>query len=145
MTDHLSENHVTAWVRLMRASQATLDGVEADFKAAGLPSLVWYDVLLELRRTKDGRLRLSEIGGKILLSKSNVTRVVDRLEAAGFARREDCVSDRRGAFAAITDAGRDLLSRMWPVYRDSLARRFAARLTEGEAVQLAGLLEKLRG
>jgi DNA-binding MarR family transcriptional regulator len=143
MTDHLSESHITAWARLMRASHGRLARVEADLKAGGFPPLVWYDVLLELRRAADGHLRLSEIGGRILLSKSNVSRVVDRLEARGLAQREDCPSDRRGAFAAITEQGRELLARMWPAYRRSLAKHFGARLTEAEAVRLAALLGKL--
>ena len=140
---HLTESHVTAWVRLARVSQSCLEGIEGDLKAAGFPPLVWYDVLLELDRVAEGRLRHSEIGGKILLSKSNVTRVVDRLEAKGLVRREDCEDDRRGAFVVITQAGRDLRARMWPVYRESLARRFGARLTEDEAVQLSALLARL--
>ena len=140
---HLSESHITAWVRLTRASEACFDAVEAAFKAAGLPPLVWYDVLLELRRAAEGRLRHNEIGGKILLSKSNVTRVVDRLEAKGLARREECLDDRRGAFVIITEDGQALLKKMWPVYRESLARAFGARLSEAEAVQLASLLAKL--
>ena len=143
MTDQLSESHITAWARLIRASQDHLARVESDLKAGGFPPLVWYDVLLELRRAPDGRLRLSEIGGKILLGKSNVTRVVDRLEARGLARREDCPSDRRGAFAVLTAAGRELLAQMWPAYRRSLAKHFGARLTEAEAARLAALLGKL--
>lgn len=145
MSDQLSESHVTAWARLVRVSQACLDAVEADLKAAGFPPLIWYDVLLELRRAEDGRLRLNDIGGRILLSKSNATRVVDRLESRGLAAREECPTDRRGAFAAITPEGRDLLKRMWPAYRASLARHFGARLSEAEAAELAGLLEKLKG
>jgi DNA-binding MarR family transcriptional regulator len=144
MTDHhLCESHVTAWIRLTRVSQSCMEGVEADLKAAGFPPLVWYDVLLELRRAPEERLRNNEIGGKILLSKSNVTRVVDRLEAKGLVRREDCAEDRRGAFVAITEEGRDLQARMWPVYRESLTRRFGERLTEREARQLGALLAKL--
>jgi DNA-binding MarR family transcriptional regulator len=145
MSDQLSESHITAWARLLRVSQACLDEVEADLKAAGFPPLVWYDVLLELRRAEDGRLRLNDIGGKILLSKSNATRVVDRLESRGLVTREECPTDRRGAFAAITPEGRDLLRKMWPAYKASLARHFGARLSESEAAELAGLLEKLKG
>jgi DNA-binding MarR family transcriptional regulator len=140
---HFSESHVTAWIRLTRVSQSCMEAVEADLKSAGFPPLIWYDVLLELRRTPEGRLRHNEIGGKILLSKSNVTRVVDRLEAKGLVAREDCAEDRRGAFVAITEKGRDLQARIWPVYRESLARRFGGRLTEAEATQLADLLAKL--
>ena len=143
MTDHLSENHVSAWVRLTRVSQSRLETVEADLKAAGHPPLVWYDILLELGRAPDGRLRHNEIGGKILLSKSNVTRAVDRLEARGLVRRQECPEDRRSAFVVITKSGRELQARMWPDYRASLARHIGERLSEKEATQLAALLAKL--
>jgi DNA-binding MarR family transcriptional regulator len=143
MTDHLSESHISAWIQLTRVSQSLLDTVEGDLKAAGHPPLVWYDVLLELKRAEDGRLLHNEIGGRILLSKSNVTRVVDRLERQGLARREDCPGDRRSSFVVITDAGRELQTRMWKDYRASLARHVGEGLTEAEAKQLAALLVKL--
>jgi DNA-binding MarR family transcriptional regulator len=143
MSNHLSESHISAWVQLARVSQSLLDGVEADLKAAGHPPLIWYDVLLELRRAEEGRLLHNEIGGKILLSKSNVTRVVDRLEAQGLVRREDCPGDRRSAFVVITVAGRELQARMWEDYRASLTQRVGARLTEAEAKQLTILLMQL--
>jgi DNA-binding MarR family transcriptional regulator len=143
MTDHLSESHIEAWVQLTRVSQSRLEAIEADLKAAGHPALVWYDVLLELKRVPEGRLLHNEIGGKILLSKSNVTRVVDRLEAKGLVRREECPGDRRSTFVVITDAGRDLQARMWPDYRASLARHVGSRLTEAEAARLTALLAKL--
>jgi DNA-binding MarR family transcriptional regulator len=142
---HLSDDHITAWIRLTRASQTCLESVEADLKGAGFPPLIWYDVLLELRRVPEGRLRHNEIGGRILLSKSNVTRVIDRLEAKELVRREDCADDRRGAFVAITEQGRDLQARMWPVYRESLARHVGERLTDVEARELGVLLAKLGG
>ena len=143
MSQRLSESHINAWVHLTRVSQSLLDGVEADLKVAGHPPLLWYDVLLELRRAVEGHLLHNEIGGKILLSKSNVTRVVDRLEAQGLVRREDCPGDRRSSFVAITQAGRELQARMWNDYRTSLAQRVGGRLTEAEAQQLAALLVKL--
>jgi DNA-binding MarR family transcriptional regulator len=145
MSDPLSKSHIDAWVHLTRVSQSLLEGVEADLKAAGHPPLVWYDVLLELKRADAGQLLHNEIGGKILLSKSNVTRVVDRLEAQGLVRRQDCPGDRRSSFVVITDAGRELQARMWQDYRASLARRVGGRLTEAEAKQLAALLVKLGG
>lgn len=143
MQDHLSESHISAWVRLTRASQSRLDAVEADLKAAGHPPLVWYDVLLELKRAEGGRLLHNEIGGRILLSKSNVTRVIDRMEAQGLVRREECPGDRRSTFVTVTEAGLALQARVWPDYRASLARHVGARLSEGEAKQLAKLLAKL--
>ncbi len=143
MSDHLSESHIHAWVQLTRVSRSCLEGVEADLKAAGHPPLLWYDVLLELKRAPEGRLLHNAIGGKILLSKSNVTRVVDRLEAKGFVRREDCPGDRRSSFVVITEAGRALQARMWIDYRVSLEKRIGARLSVEEARLLAALLDKL--
>lgn len=143
MNRHLSDSHISAWVRLARAGQSCLDAIEADLKAAGHPPLLWYDVLLELRRAPQGRLLHSEIGGKILLSKSNVTRVVDRMEAKELVRREACRRDRRSAFVVITEAGRTLQKQMWPDYRASLARHLGERLSEEEARQLAALLGRL--
>ncbi len=93
----------------MRAQQLLLGHVEAELKRNGLPPLVWYDVLLELQRQPDGRLRLAEIGKQVLLSKYNVTRLVDRLENKGLVEREPCEDDARGAYAAITEDGRALL------------------------------------
>ena len=143
MSVHLSANHINAWVLLTRVSQSCLEGIEADLKAAGHPPLVWYDVLLELKRAEEGHLLHNEISRKILLTKSNVTRVVDRLESHGLVRREDCPGDRRSAFVVITEAGRDLQQRMWTVYRASLAKRIGERLSLDEAKQLAALLAKL--
>ena len=143
MNGHLSDSHLSAWLRLARAGQGCLGAIEADLKAAGHPPLLWYDVLLELRRAPRGRLLHSEIGGKISLSKSNVTRVVDRLEAKELVRREACRKDRRSAFVIITEAGRALQKRMWPDYRASLARHVGACLSEEEAGQLAALLGRL--
>ena len=143
MSVHLSANHINAWVLLTRVSQSCLEGIEADLKAAGHPPLVWYDVLLELKRAEGGRLLHNEIGSKILLSKSNVTRVVDRLEKEALVRREDCPGDRRSAFVVITQAGRDLQERMWTDYRASLAKRIGERLSFDDAKQLTALLAKL--
>lgn len=106
--------------------------------------MTWYDILQELHRAPQGKLRLSELREYTQLEKSNVTRLVDRLEKQGFVEREDCASDRRGAYAAITVAGRAVLSQMWSAYRASLSRHFASKLTEPESAQLALLLRKLQ-
>lgn len=134
---------IKAWARLMRAQQAVLGRVEADLKAAGLPPLGWYDVLLELARTDDGRLRQFEIGERVLLSKFNVSRLLDRLEAEGLVKRQSCKEDRRGADVVITRAGRELQKKMWPVYEGAIAQHFARRYTDKEAEQLGELLRRL--
>ena len=143
MSEKPSETAVTAWARVLRAQQVLLEGVEADLKQADLPPLEWYDVLLELKREESGRLRQFELGGKVLLSKYNLSRLLDRLEDAGLVRRQPCKEDARGADVAITAAGRALQKKMWPVYQQAIGKYFARHLSEGEAEQLAELMARL--
>lgn len=144
MAESLSDKYVTAWFRFMRTSQITSQAVANDLKAAGFPPLSWYDILQELHRAPQGKLRLSELREQTQMEKSNVTRLIDRLEKQGLVEREDCFIDRRGAYAAITVTGRAVLMQMWSAYRASLARHFASKLTEPESAQLALLLRKLQ-
>ncbi len=143
MAKQLPEETVTAWARLIRAQRVLLEQVEADLKAAELPPLAWYDVLLEVNRPAGGRIRQYEIGEKVLLSKYNVTRLIDRLEAEKLVRRMICEEDGRGSVVEITPAGKALLRRMWPVYARAIERHFARRLTETDTGKLAELMAKL--
>lgn len=143
MDEKPGETAIMAWARLLRAQQVLLERVEADLKQADLPPLEWYDVLLELKREESGRLRQFELGGKVLLSKYNLSRLLDRLEDAGLVRRQACKEDGRGTDVTITAAGRALQKRMWPVYRQAIGRHFARHLSTGEAEQLADLAKRL--
>jgi DNA-binding MarR family transcriptional regulator len=138
-----SEAAVTAWARLLRAQQVLLERVEADLKAAGLPPLGWYDVLLELNRVSEGRLRQFELCEKVLLSKYNLSRLLDRLEQEGLVKRQPCKEDGRGAVVTITAAGKALQKKMWPVYEQSIERHFARHLSAPEAQQLAELMRRV--
>lgn len=135
---------VTAWARLVRVPQAVLAAVEADLKAAGLPPLSWYDALLELARTKAG-LRHFELEQRMLLAQYNLSRLVDRLESAGYLNRRPCPEDGRGQVLRITRSGRALLKRMWPHYGAAIDRHVGTRLSKAEAAQLAALLGRLQG
>lgn len=143
MSRKLPEPAVTAWARLIRAQQVLLERVEADLKAAGLPPLAWYDVLLELHRADGGQLRQFEIGDRVLLSKYNISRLLDRLEQEKLVRRQTCREDRRGANVAITAPGRTLLKKMWPVYERGIEQYFARHLSTQETEQLAELMARL--
>lgn len=139
----LSDEAVTAWARLVRVSQAVLSKVEADLKAAGFPSLPWYDALLELERAGSEGLRPYQLQERMLLAQYNMSRLTDRLAKAGYVEREDCSEDGRGQVLKLTQDGRTLLRRMWPVYRQAIATHFAAKLDECEAAVLAQTLLKL--
>jgi DNA-binding MarR family transcriptional regulator len=138
-----SDAVVRAWVRLVRAQHTVLAAVEADLKAAGFPPLGWYDVLLELSRDKGHGLRPFELEGRLLLAQYNLSRLLDRLEAAGYLERRPCADDGRGHVVAITDVGRQLMKRMWPVYRSAITRHVGSKLREDEAARLGALLAKL--
>lgn len=138
-----SESVVKAWARLVKAQHKVLGAVEADLRKAGFPPLAWYDVLLELRREEKG-LRQLEIEGRLLLAQHNVSRLVDRLETAKLACRRPVAEDGRGQLVTITQEGRELLRRMWPVYRGAIERHVGQKLGgDGDAEALARLLERL--
>jgi DNA-binding MarR family transcriptional regulator len=137
-----SEAAATAWVRLVKASRQVLGAVEADLKQAGLPPLGWYDVLLELRRAP-APLRPLELEGRLLLAQHNVSRLIDRLEAAGYVARQPCEADGRGQVIALSARGRDLLKRMWPTYRAAIQRHVGGKLSNEQAVALGRVLGQL--
>jgi len=121
-----------AWRALISTNALVIDKIERELSAAELPPLGWYDVLLELSRASDRRLRMHELAQAVVLSRSGLTRLVDRLERAGLLRREPTPEDRRGAFAVLTDDGRDTLDQMWPVYAKGIAEHFGGHLSDGD-------------
>ncbi len=133
---------VEAWRGLLVAHSRLVPAVEADLRAAGQVPLSWYDVLLELNAAPDGRLRMSELGQRAVLSRTRVSRVVDELAAAGLAERQPDEADGRSSFAVLTAGGKDALRRAWPVYRQAIHRHLGARLTAEEYRELAALLQQ---
>lgn len=138
-----SDAVTTAWVRLIRAEREVVGRIEAEMKQAGFPCLSWYDVLLELKRTGDGRLSPREIEQKVLFEQYNLSRLLDRMEAEGLVRRIPYPGDKRRQLVEITPEGRALQKRMWGVYGSAINRYIGEKLTEGEAAQLGTLLLKL--
>jgi DNA-binding MarR family transcriptional regulator len=92
-----------------------------------------YDVLIELYEAPEHRLRMHELAERVVLSRSGLTRLVDRLEAEGLLTRERSGTDRRGAYAVITEQGIAALRRTWPIYARGIAEYFAQWLTLEEA------------
>ncbi|MBD1824149.1 MarR family transcriptional regulator [Cyanobacteria bacterium FACHB-DQ100] len=129
----LNDLHNSTWRLFLTTHVKLLDQIEAKLKAAALPPLEWYDVLWTLKEAPEHRLRLSEVADRVLLSRSNLTRLVDRLEAAGLLRRERCPNDRRGAFAVLTESGFAMQEQIWAVYSDCIAEYFGQYLNDEEA------------
>jgi DNA-binding MarR family transcriptional regulator len=133
---------VQAWRGLLVAHSRLVPAVEADLRAAAQIPLSWYDVLLELNAAPDRRLRMSELGQRVVLSRTRVSRVVDELAAAGLAERQPDQADGRSSFAVLTAHGKDALRRAWPVYQQAIRRHLGARLTPEQGRELAALLER---
>ena len=127
----------------MYHSQAILKQIDERLKAQGLRPLAWYDVLLELHKSPRGQLRCKAICERILLSKSNVSRLIDRLEVEELVARQPSDDDGRGICAKITPKGEQLLQETWPVYKRGVHDLFTSKLTPEELATLKGLLEKL--
>jgi DNA-binding MarR family transcriptional regulator len=140
----ISEPYLGAWRTFLNAHAAAIDRVEEALAGAGLPPLSWYDVLWPLHRAPGRKLRMGELSAQVVtISRSGLTRLVDRLEAAGLVRREPSPGDRRGTVVAITRAGSALLRRMWPVYAAEIQRVFVGVLDEQEAARLRDTLARV--
>jgi DNA-binding MarR family transcriptional regulator len=97
MPDRPSPDHIAAWRALLTAHADLTERIDAALRAAGVIPLRWYDALLSLYEAPGRRLRLAELARAALLSRSGLSRLVDRLEAAGLLMREPCEDDARDA------------------------------------------------
>jgi DNA-binding MarR family transcriptional regulator len=138
-----SDETQAVWVSLMRIGPLVLDKVEAAAKAAGFPSLAAYDVLWGIERSEDGALRPRELAKQLLFPRYGLSRLLDRLEQDGLIARQECPEDARGQLIVLTDKGRKLRAKMWPIYGAAMKDAVETRLTPAEAKTLAKLLTKL--
>jgi DNA-binding MarR family transcriptional regulator len=143
MTEEPCQSAVHAWSRLVRAYQAAMSRVEGALKAADLPPLAWYEVLVELERAGDQGLRPFALEEALLLPQYGLSRLLARMEAAGLVVRWSCPGDGRGQIVSLTEAGRDTRQRMWTVYAAAVQEAVGARLSPEEADGLAQLLGRL--
>ena len=132
-----------AWARFVTAQAMLLEQIEAAFAEADLPSLAWYDVLWILENADQGWLRMHDLARKAVVSRSNVTRLVDRMEKAGLVARSDCPVDGRGTVCALTARGRALRAKMWPVYKKQIDALFGKHLEPREAELICTAFEKI--
>lgn len=132
-----------AWARLLQVAPMLLASVEAELKAAKLPPAQWYDALAALDRAPQDSLVPAEIERGLLLTQCTTSRLIDRLEAEGLVSREINPDDRRRQTIHLTDAGRSLIGRMWPVYATAIERHLGRKLAGDDAKALIRILEKL--
>lgn len=105
--------------------------------------LAWFEVLLQLRRAPEGRLKMNEVADAIVHSTGGTTRLIDRLAEAGLVERQLCPTDRRAVHVAITPEGNARLDEALAVHLDYLDEHLGTRLDPKERATLSGLLRKL--
>ena len=136
----LTEQQMLAWRRFLLAHALVTRRLENDLVAERRLPLASYDVLVQLVEAPERRLRMSELAERVLLSRSGLTRLVDRLEREGLVRREVCEDDARGLFTVLTEDGFDRLKGASPVHLRGISDYAVGRLDEDEAAALAVLL-----
>lgn len=130
-----------AWHSLIMARRRVLDAVSADLKTAGHPQLDVCLVLIVLSLDKSGGLRPVEIERRLEMAQYTTSRLLDRMERSGLIERQPTPVDGRGHIIGLTDAGREALKAIWPVYVDSIERHLGGNLSDDGAGELARLLE----
>ena len=132
-----------AWRGMLRVHGEIVAQLDAELEREhGLP-LSSYEVLIYLAGAPDGRLRMGELAASMLVSRSGLTRLVDRLERDGLVTRERCEDDARGFFAVITPEGRRRITAARPTHLDGVRRHFLSRLTKADLKALAAAWERL--
>ena len=132
-----------AWRTFLFAHAQVRRQLERELQAEQEMSLGEYEVLLFLAYSDERRLRMGELADRMGLSRSGATRLVDRLEAAGFVERVTCDTDRRGQWAQLTRAGYERLRTASPTHLRGIGEHFLDRIPADELAALRGTLERV--
>ncbi len=132
-----------AWRAFLDAQAALLRRLEAELVEKEDMTLAEYDVLIQLGVAPGDRLRMTDLSERVRLSRSGLTRLVDRLVKGGLVKRGRCASDRRGTFAILTPAGKARLRHAQPVHLRGIREHFGTRLSAAQLAAVAEALEPL--
>ena len=141
----MAEGHeeLSAWLNLIQAHEAVVAGLESTLQRQKGLSLAEHEVLVRLAEAPEGRLRMLDLTNLLLLSKSGVTRLIDRMQRAGLAKRQSCSTDRRVVYAAVTRRGRKVLAEATPFFQAALSDHFSRHLSAADVRSLRTILRKL--
>jgi DNA-binding MarR family transcriptional regulator len=139
----LDSEELAAWRGMLRVHAELTKELDAELTRTHALPLSSYEVLLFLADAPEGRMRMSELADSVLISRSGLTRLVDRLERAGLLERVQCEDDARGYFAEITPAGRRLFAAARRTHLDGVRRLFLSRYSREELRLLGAMWERL--
>ena len=143
MDKSISQKGIAAWQAFLEAHAIIIRALEQEMaEEQGLP-LTWYDILIHLDHASQDRLRMQALAECLLLSRSGVTRLIDRMEQAGLVRRASCPDDRRGSYAIITQEGKGVLQRATPGHLRGIQRHFLHHLNDWDIGALRLALSKV--
>jgi DNA-binding MarR family transcriptional regulator len=134
---------VGVWRSFLRAHAVVLRELERELDRDAQLPLSWYDVLLTLAQAPGRRLRMAELADGVLLSRSGLTRLVDRLEKAGYVRREPSPDDARGTYTVLLPAGLRRLRDAVAVHLAGVQRHWLAHFDDDELRSLGALLRRV--
>ena len=141
----LTDDQLAAWSGFLMGHAQIVRALDAELEREhGLP-LSSYDVLIQLSLVPDRRLRMFELADAIVLSRSGLTRLVDRLERAGLVERERGEADPRQMYARLTDRGLEVLAAATPTHVAGIKERFLERLSDEQTKQLAAIWRAVLG
>ena len=144
MNTNAEPQQMQAWEAVLRTVGSLLNTFEGELQdAVGLP-LTWYDVLVQLSAAPDGRLRMQTLADSVVLSRSGVTRLIDRMEKSDLVEREHCTEDRRGYYAVLTEEGRKVFRGAKPVHERGIYEHFTRYLDDGDAQAVVAAFAKVR-
>ena len=139
----LNPRELGAWRGFLHAHRALVTVLDDELQREHDLPLSSYEVLLLLAESPEGRMRMGELADGLLLSRSGLTRLIDRMEQRGLVERARCEDDARGLFATITPRGRELFAAARPDHLDGVRRHFLSSLQPGELDQLASIWQRL--
>lgn len=140
----LDDERIEALGMLLEAHNEVHNELRRRLEASHDVPVAWVGVMIALARSPERRLRMTELARDLTMSTSGLTRLIDRIEAAGYVRREACPEDRRGLWAVLTDDGFRVLGEVAPAHLDDVEELVAGALGPHELVQLTDLLRRVR-
>jgi DNA-binding MarR family transcriptional regulator len=139
----LSPGEIAAWKGLLRVHRDQVSALDSQLMREHRLPLASYEVLMVLADSEGGRARMSDVADQLLVSRSGLTRLVDRLVAQGWVERTPCENDARGVFAAITRSGRAKLKAVRPAHLDGVREGFLTKLSDRDLEALARAWSRL--
>ncbi len=141
--DSLDATELRAWRGLLKAHASLVKRLDAQMEAEHGVPLTSYEVLLRLSDAEGSKMRMHDIAASVLLSRSGLTRLIDRLERDGLVERRSCPNDARGAFAVLTDRGRSKLAEARVTHHAGVRRLFTSRFSEEELQSLSECCDRV--